>query len=42
MIEPLAVGVEGLVPFLVPVALFACGFVGYLALVAINRWLKNS
>ena len=38
----IAVGIEGLTPFLVPVALFVCGLVGYLVLVAINRWLNGS
>lgn len=42
MIEAFAVGVDGLLPFLVPVLLFACGLVGYLVLVAITRWLKES
>jgi hypothetical protein len=42
VIGPLAVGFEGLLPFLVPVFLFVCGLIGYGVLVYVNRWLNGS
>lgn len=42
MTGAMAVEFGGLAPFLVPVFLFACGLVGYLVLVAIDRWLDGS